>query len=282
MGVVLPNAEKLRALPRPAVVAFAARCARRIEPLALNSQLPERIKKTVTKAILFVETFASGITSAAINVAQVTADVKAAASAASLASVKADDASIEIANRRAANAPNASAKVADAAASAVHAACNAAFAAKLAAFTGDSGIFVAAAHAAANAAEGAGAAAAKTIDADTVKTAIRHDFGMLLERAKAEKWTNDTPVPPSVFGEMWPEGAPDWAQIKATKGDSLDSTSGQNDLVIDLWIDPGNATVETLQKVLVALSELHIAAGGTGLEFKADSDFIYALELAPA
>lgn len=36
---------------------------------------------------------------------------------------------------------------------------------------------------------------------------------------------------------------------------------------IDIWIDPGNATVETLTAVFVALSELHIAAGGAGLEF---------------
>ena len=37
---------------------------------------------------------------------------------------------------------------------------------------------------------------------------------------------------------------------------------------IDIWIAPGDASVETLTAVFVALSELHSAAGGAGLEFQ--------------
>jgi hypothetical protein len=41
---------------------------------------------------------------------------------------------------------------------------------------------------------------------------IRRDFVRLKKRASKEKWTDDTPVPPDVFGPMWPEGVePHWA-----------------------------------------------------------------------
>jgi hypothetical protein len=41
---------------------------------------------------------------------------------------------------------------------------------------------------------------------------IRRDFGLLQQTAKEERWTDDTPVSPSVFGPMWPAGlAPAWA-----------------------------------------------------------------------
>jgi hypothetical protein len=41
---------------------------------------------------------------------------------------------------------------------------------------------------------------------------IRRDFVLLNRLARKEKWTDDTPVPPEVFGPMWPEGiAPYWA-----------------------------------------------------------------------
>jgi hypothetical protein len=41
---------------------------------------------------------------------------------------------------------------------------------------------------------------------------IRRDFVRLKKLAHKEKWTDDTPVPPDVFGPMWPEGLePYWA-----------------------------------------------------------------------
>lgn len=41
---------------------------------------------------------------------------------------------------------------------------------------------------------------------------IRRDFVRLQRLARKEKWTDDTPVPPGVFGPMWPEGVePYWA-----------------------------------------------------------------------
>jgi hypothetical protein len=41
---------------------------------------------------------------------------------------------------------------------------------------------------------------------------IRRDFNRLKRLAREQKWTDETPVPPEVFGPMWPEGvAPYWA-----------------------------------------------------------------------
>lgn len=56
----------------------------------------------------------------------------------------------------------------------------------------------------------------KTATLDTPLTAqlrcIRRDFNRLKRLAREQNWTDDTPVPPEVFGPMWPEGvAPYWA-----------------------------------------------------------------------
>lgn len=46
--------------------------------------------------------------------------------------------------------------------------------------------------------------------------------------------------------------------------------------VIEVFLDPGNASKETIQGVFEALSDLHRAAGGIGLDFRmageADTD----------
>lgn len=50
----------------------------------------------------------------------------------------------------------------------------------------------------------------KTATTDTPLTAqlrcIRRDFARLKRLAREQKWTDDTPVPPEVFGPLWPEG----------------------------------------------------------------------------
>ena len=41
---------------------------------------------------------------------------------------------------------------------------------------------------------------------------VRRDFARLKRLAKKQNWTDDTPVPPAVFGPLWPPGvAPPWA-----------------------------------------------------------------------
>jgi len=42
---------------------------------------------------------------------------------------------------------------------------------------------------------------------------VRRDFDRLVSLAKKHNWTDDTPVPPAVFGPLWPAGlTPDWAR----------------------------------------------------------------------
>lgn len=42
---------------------------------------------------------------------------------------------------------------------------------------------------------------------------IRRDFSLARRLAKMNRWADDTPVPPEVFGPLWPEGRePEWAK----------------------------------------------------------------------
>ena len=43
---------------------------------------------------------------------------------------------------------------------------------------------------------------------------FRHDFERLRRLAKANGWTDETPVPPEVFGPLWPGRVPKWAREK--------------------------------------------------------------------
>jgi hypothetical protein len=62
-------------------------------------------------------------------------------------------------------------------------------------------------------------AAALIVAAATVETplarqlrCIRRDFDRLVHLARKNNWTDETPVPASVFGPMWPKGlTPAWA-----------------------------------------------------------------------
>jgi len=74
----------------------------------------------------------------------------------------------------------------------------------------------AAAHEAPDAAARAAHCLFDTATIDTPLSAqlrcIRRDFARLKRLAREQKWTDDTPVPPEVFGPLWPPDiAPHWA-----------------------------------------------------------------------
>lgn len=51
---------------------------------------------------------------------------------------------------------------------------------------------------------------------------IRRDFDRLARLAREQNWTDETPVPPEVFGPMWPNGlAPAWVAGPGAPGDSV-------------------------------------------------------------
>jgi hypothetical protein len=248
----LPTAGQISTLPRWAIVAFAARCARRVLPLVLRSTLDDQHKSAITKAVEMAEGCAANATHPGFAYPAAAAAI--AVNASNIAAV-----------RSAAPAAAAAAVASVAAAASTH-------------------------TMAADAADAADAAA-RAVGPAAVHIII-NDFNLLRNKARAEGWTNDTKVPPSVFGEMWPEGAPDWANIvlsakparatwHANEG-SISLTPATNALAFDLWIDPGDASKETLTRLLTSLSELHIAAGGTGMEFIPGDDAIHIRERIPA
>lgn len=217
----LPTKKEIATLPRWARVAFAARCARRVEPLFLKLWLeaPQKHVSAVSRAVVVAEQSAAAAFSAARDAA--TRDAAAAAPAAVLA-----------------NADHA-AHVAAAAAYATNA--------------------IHAAKSAANAARSAGEGAI---------TPIRDDFRRVFDESRFRQWTDATPVPPAVFGPLWPEGPPaDWPELpKPTK------------LKVTVQVPDGlddAAVREKLQKLTAALARLNVAGGGHGLKLVPPIDFTH-------
>ncbi|MCP4257128.1 MAG: hypothetical protein GY774_06330 [Planctomycetes bacterium] len=49
---------------------------------------------------------------------------------------------------------------------------------------------------------------------------------------------------------------------------------------LEIYIEPGYASKETIRAVFEAISDWHIASGGLGLEFSSDGYFMYVIESA--
>jgi multidrug efflux pump subunit AcrA (membrane-fusion protein) len=181
--VELPSKAELNGLPRRAMIAFAGRCALRVQPLFKHGwpEAPKKYLDAIDRAVTLVQTSAVSPVS--------TSDLHGAYAGAARAAY-------------AAARVDAAARAADAAAYAARAAhaARAAYA-RAAAYAADA---TAAAAAAATAATAATATAA----------AMRRDFELLKAAAEREQWTNDTPVPPEFFGPLWPDGEPDGWPVK--------------------------------------------------------------------
>ena len=264
----LPTPDELAKLPRRAVVAFAARCARRAQPLfAAEWAAPRDFLEAIDRAIGLAESFAAAAkpaydaAKAAANAAADAADVAANVAAnvvADAAPKPAYFAAIAGANAAAAAA---AAKFADVAANVANAAANVAYAAANADTVTD--VASAAAHAAAVYANSA--YAADTVDVAT--SGVLRDFVRLRAAAQTENWTNnDTPVPPEFFGPMWPDGEPEgWP--KSTQSEStpqqIDEVSPP--LISILW-DPEVVTEDEYADLVEALGNVVRAHGGAGLK----------------
>jgi hypothetical protein len=269
-------------LPRWARVAFAARCARRVQPLFVSQwpDTPDKHVQGVDNAITIAERSAH-------NARAAVGGIDATAFAADAVRV-ADDATIF-------------------AKAAAYAADTARAAATAALTVDDGGAASAAAHAA-NAALSAAVLAARgsvyTVRASIqVGPQIRRDFELLSRLADSEKWTDCSPVPPEVFGPLWPDGEPHgWPWWKATAANPAltraTKTVVQSFVVVpqvktdvsealasfassprfSLVLDPGDATKEEVQELFEALNDMHVAAGGLGLEFRLEDLYVCARE----
>lgn len=175
----IPAESEIATLPRWAKVAFAARCGRRVLPLFQQfwPDAPEQDTRAVETAVLTAE--AGEARSRAAHDASI--EAVRAASAARKAPVV-----------RVIAPPARAAEVAEAAVSASFACFNA---------SGGHPFDRSVAKAAVRAA----AAGVYATDTDVTAAAIRADFDLLAATARAEKWTDDTPVASGVFGSLWPD-----------------------------------------------------------------------------
>ena len=258
--------KKLRALPPRLIVAFAARCGRRVQPLATaywsmsNDNLDVKHRSSVNDALTVAQSYAAGVVSVAATTRATTRASAAAAAAAEEAEGDAAAAAAARAGKAAADAD------ADADADAADAAARAARAARAAVDAVDADGAARAAHAFAHAFAHASLAAAANAD-----------IAVLVSLAEGGAETVD-PTPSGPLGPYWPAGEePDWwvepgQEVTTGKEEPLEEPS------IDVYLDPGGASSDTIAEVLKSLSNLHIAAGGAGLEFVADDLNVFSLE----
>jgi hypothetical protein len=264
--VKLPTREEIKQLPRWARVAFAARCARRVLPLVKHfwKCAPEHYLKALDKAVSAAETVA-GRTATYLDVYTSAAVVTAAVAAAAAA------ADARVVGAAAANAAGA-------------AAANAARAAR--APTADDDAPGAAARATAYAAAYTYPEAACVAYVVATEKAIRADFECLLLRARDENWTDDTPVPPTVFGSMWPDGPPPrWP--KEETGPEPEPTPAvvdeSNRVILRVEIPDVNSQQHVneiengVNELINALNEAHIARGAGRLTIDDIKHLISAL-----
>ncbi|HEY1190667.1 MAG TPA: hypothetical protein VGE74_23750 [Gemmata sp.] len=231
-NVTLPTDEEIEELPRWARVAFAARCARRVLPLFRVSwpDAPDKELVAVTTVIEFTER------AAAVGEA-LAESAEAAAYAATKAAVTASVAK--------ATAAQAIARCATRAAQAIGGAAHAY------ALPGSD------AEATAEAVEAAIEAAIDWV----ITPDARRDFDYLSRQAEAQRWDDNTSVPPEVFGPLWPEGPPKgWPPIT--------DVPQRAELVIEGFVREQTAhrvIVDDVVNLFHALNRYHITRSGERL-----------------
>lgn len=237
----LPDEKDIAKLPRWAQVAFAARCARRVLPLFKYDwpDAPEKHVQAVENAVHLAEDSAAHAYSAGV--------------AADDAADDASDAAYAAYDARAADAYDS---------------YDAAYATSYAAH--------AAAYDAATAAAAATAAtAAARVRAGTL-FAIVSDYARLVDRAHEEQWTDDTPVPPAVFGALWPDGPPPGWPAEG------ESSRTPPPLAFAIISNPSVLTDAEYSQLIGLLGDLVRARGGLGVKrLRMQSIGVSALEGAP-
>lgn len=111
------------------------------------------------------------------------------------------------------------------------------------------------------------------------QVAIRSEFELLKAMAQQERWTDRTPVPPELFGPLWPGKEPEgWPKTEQTKN--------QQSCALRLQFSiPSSADRSEIDRqigeIIRAANDLHLAYGGSGLTI-ADNIRVYEPALVPA
>lgn len=255
----LPTPEEIKALPSRAIVAFAARCARRVQPLFLKGPLEPsfRVARVFEKAIIFAERFAQFgsffevVGGFAQTLEETFGDLDS--------------------NRAHADLPKY--------------ALNAPAAAMLAfqSFSTGAASIDAAALTAVRAADSCSPSEVEM--RHKIVQAIRSDFNLLLIKSKRQNWTNDSGVPSYFFGTMWPDGEPAGWPVPATKHFEVDIFAGSARAVGLTVTAPPDAdtddVIEYAQRLVAAMDRLYRAIGSTqGLRLTERTD-AHAMDLVP-
>lgn len=204
-----PVTEKeLQQLPRWAIVAFATRCARRVEPLLAQvwSKAPYEHIQAISRSITIAESSARTGRGEDSTIFSAAAYANASAND-DAADTNADDLIAAFAVTNAAGE----------AAKAAYFASN--IFANSTASNANSDVVAAAYLAAVNAVNAINAHDANG-GGDAANVAARSDYDLLLTRASRARWTNDTPVDVSTLGPLWPNGDP-FARTAAEKAYSV-------------------------------------------------------------
>lgn len=234
--------EELRIVPRWARMAFAARCARRVQPIFMHDwpDAPEEHVKAVDTAITLSERRPAAGSNFVDSVVVAGAD-KAASAARAWDTYAANAADAAAAARRTPRA--------GCAADAAHAAAD--------------NSTIDALNSAIDAVTSTFRPYANDKPRAAAIAAMRRDFDLLKAAAEAEHWTDDTPVPPEFFGPLWPHGEPEgWPEA------GREPRIGERTFTIEFEAPPGvsdEEAAERIARVLRLLDRLNRAQGGTGI-----------------
>lgn len=98
---------------------------------------------------------------------------------------------------------------------------------------------------------------------DQADTAARIDYETLRACAEREQWTDSTPVPPAFFGPLWPDGGPRGWPVQESE-----SEHQSPELILEIDAPDTLTAAETMARVaelVESLDGVHRAFGGNGL-----------------
>lgn len=235
---VLPTEEEIAELPRWARVAFLARCAKRVvnQYKAGWPEAPDEQFNRVVRTVRSAENVAAQL-SRDLPIEMIW-DEKTQRSRVQT------EADLALHASRTANKPTAS-----------HAAMAAAHAGHAAIDPGENTTHL-----------GTISGAVLAAGNDDLIGVIRRDFDHLATLARWQHWADDTPVPPEVFGPLWPEGPP-----KGWPADEATPTLADLPLSIEVRVGViDQVVVDEVLNLFHALNRYHIARTGVRLTLEGD------------